>query len=66
MRFLLKIITVYFGEKKRLDCKNNYGYGKLANFQLDNISNINSKMLVVLSYILSGLLKKDLIGLEDL
>ena len=55
MRFLPKVVTVYFGEEERFDCKNNYGCSKLANFRLNNISKFNYRMLVVLSYILLGL-----------
>lgn len=51
MKFLLKVITVYFGKKEEFDCKNNYKYGKLANLWLNNISKINCKMLRVLLYI---------------
>lgn len=59
IRFLPKAVTVCFKEKKEFDCKNNHNYGKLANFQLDNISKIHSRILVVLSYTLLRLgLKK--------
>lgn len=50
MRFLPKAITVYSREKKIFNCKNNHKYGKLANFWLDNISKINCRTLIVLSY----------------
>ena len=40
IRFPPKAVTVYSGEKEQFDCKNNYRYGKLANFWLDNISNL--------------------------
>ena len=55
MRFLFKAIIVCFREKEGFDCKNNHGYGKLANFWLNNISKFNYRMLVVLSYTLLGL-----------
>ena len=55
MRFLFKTITICFGEKKRFDCKNNHGYNKLVNFQLDNINKINCKIIIVLSYTSLGL-----------
>lgn len=55
MRFLPKAITVYFEEKERFECKNNYMCGKSANYRQDNISKINYRMLVVLSYTLSKL-----------
>ena len=55
VKFLPKIVNICSREKKRFDCKNNHGCSKLANFWLDNISKINCKMLVVLSYILSEL-----------
>lgn len=32
MKFLLKVVTIYFGEKKRFDYKNNHGRSKLAKF----------------------------------
>ena len=41
-----------FQKKKRFDSINNHGRNKLANFRLDNISKINYRTLVVLSYIL--------------
>ncbi len=55
MWFLLKVVTVYSGEKEEFDCKNNNGCGKAANFWLDNISKINYKTLVIVLYISSGL-----------
>ena len=55
MRFPPKAITMYSGEKKRFDCKNNHKCGKSANFWVDNITKINCRMLVVLSYTLLGL-----------
>ena len=59
MTFLPNAITVYSREKAEFDYKNNYRYGKLANFWLDTINKIKSKILIVMSYILSGLgLKK--------
>ena len=51
MRFLPKAITIYFGKKEGFDYKNNHGCSKLANFWLDNIRELNCKILVVLSYI---------------
>ena len=50
VRFLPKAITICSGEEEGFDCKNNHGCGILANFRLDNISKINCKTLVVLSY----------------
>ena len=59
VRFLPKVVIVCSGEKKGFDYKNNHGYGKLTNFWLNNISKINCRMLVVLSYTSSRLkLKK--------
>lgn len=58
MKFLFKSITIYFKEDKRFDYKNNQKYNKSVNFQLDNISKINYKMLVILSYILSKLMSR--------
>ena len=55
MRIPPKVITVYSREKKGFDYKNNHSCNKLTNFQFDNISKINCKMLIVLSYVLSGL-----------
>ena len=51
MRFMPKAVTVYSKEEEGFDCKNNHRHGKLANFWLDNISKINYKILIVLSYI---------------
>lgn len=58
MRFLPKVITIYFGKKIRFDYKNNSKYNKLANFQLDIINKINYKTLVVILNILSKLALK--------
>ena len=58
MRFPSKVIIVCSGKKEKFDYNNNYGYSKSANFWLDNISKINYKTLVVLSYTLSGLRSK--------
>lgn len=55
MRFLLKVVTICFEEKEEFDYNKNHRHGKLANFRLDNISKIDYKMLVVLSYISSRL-----------
>ena len=55
VKFLPKVVTIYSREKKGFDYKNNHGYGKLPNFWLNNISKINSRMLVILSYISLGL-----------
>ncbi len=54
-RFPLKAVIVYCEEKEGFDCKNNYGYDKLAYFRLDNISKINCRAQVVMSYTLSRL-----------
>lgn len=48
MRFLHKVETVYSRKKTRFDCKNNYKYSKLANFQLDIISKFNCKRIIVI------------------
>ena len=50
MRFLPKTVIVCSKEEARLDCKNNYRCGKLANFWLDIINKINFKMLIVILY----------------
>ena len=50
VRFLPKAVTVCSGKEEGFDCKNNHGCGKLANFWLDNISKINYKTLIDLSY----------------
>ncbi len=55
VRFSPKAVTVCFGEEEGFHCKNNYGCGKVANFCLDNISKINYRILVVLSYTSSRL-----------
>ena len=55
VRFLPKAVTICSREKKGFDCKNNHRCNKSANFRLDNISKINYRMLVVLSYISLGL-----------
>ena len=52
VRFPPKVVTVYSREKKAFDYKNNYQCNKLANFWLDNISKINCRMLVILSFTL--------------
>lgn len=49
--FLLKIVIVYFKKKKKFNCKNDYKCNKLANFWLNIISKIKSKMLIIISYI---------------
>lgn len=54
MKFLTKAITICSREEEKFDYKNNHKRGKSANFSLDNISKINYKTLVVLSYISSG------------
>ncbi len=48
VRFPPKAVTVCSGEEEEFDGKNNYGYGKSANFRLDNISKFNCRTLVVL------------------
>lgn len=55
VRFPPKAVTVFSKEKEGFECKNNHGRGKWANFWLDNISKINCRMLVVLSYTSLGL-----------
>ncbi len=66
VRFPPKAVTVCFGEKKRIDYKNNDGYDKSANFRLDNITKFNYKTLVVLVviYLIKVRVKKDPIDLE--
>lgn len=54
MRFLFKVITVYF-KKKQFNYMNNYRYGKSVSFYLDIINKINYKILVIISYISSEL-----------
>ena len=54
-RFSPKVVIVCSKEEKGFDCKNNHRCGKLANFRLDDISKMNCKTLVVLSYTSSGL-----------
>ena len=59
VRFSSKALNICFGKTLGFDCKINYEWNKLANFWLDIISKINSKILVIILYILSGLrLKK--------
>ena len=65
MIFLPKAITIYSRKKARFDYKNNYGYGKLANFQLNIISKINFKTLVIISYTLSKLRSRKITSLES-
>ena len=55
MKFLPKILTICSGKEKGFDYKNNHGCGKSANFWPDNISKMNYRMLIVLSYISLGL-----------
>lgn len=43
VRFLPKVVNIYSREEEGFDYKNNYGYSKSANFQLDNINKINCK-----------------------
>lgn len=54
MRFLPKDVNIYSKEKNGFDYKNNHKCSKSANFQLDNISKSNCRILVIISYILSG------------
>ena len=49
VRFLSKVVTIWFREEEGFNCKNNHGRGKLANIRLDNISKANCRMIVVLS-----------------
>ena len=55
IRFLPKVGTICSGDEKEFDCKNNHRCGESANLQLDIISKINYRMLIILSYILSSL-----------
>ena len=50
--FLPKSIIICYKEKKGFDYKNNSQCDQLINFYLDNINNINCKILVILLYIL--------------
>lgn len=50
-----KALIVYFNKKVEFNYKNNYRYYKLANFQLNIISKVNFKLLIVILYILLGL-----------
>lgn len=43
-----KAITVSIGKEIGFDCKNNHKRCKLAIFQLDTMSNINFRSLVVM------------------
>ncbi len=54
-RFPPKAITTCFRKKEGFDSKNNHRCGKSANFQIDNISKINYRMLVILLYTSLGL-----------
>lgn len=60
MKFLPKILSIYFGKRAKFDCKNNYGHNKLTNFSLDTISKMNFRILVIMSYILLRLRLKKL------
>lgn len=51
IKFKPKAIIVYFEKEERFNYKNIYEYDILANFWLNNISKINCKMLVIMSYI---------------
>ncbi len=68
VRFPPKAVTVCSEEEKGFDCKNNHGWGKSANFRLDNISKFSCKTLVVLVviYLIRVGVKKGLIGPEAL
>lgn len=55
VRFPPKIVTIYSRGKKGFDCKNNYKRCKRPHLQLDNISKINYRMLVILLYTSFGL-----------
>ncbi len=68
VKFPPKAITVSFGKEEEFDCKKNHGYSKSANFQLDNISKFNCKMLVVfvVIYLIKVEVKKGPIGPEAL
>ena len=55
MRFPPNVVTICSKEEKGFDCKNNYKYGKSANFWLNKISKFKCRTLVVLSYTLLGL-----------
>lgn len=48
VRFLPKTVIVFFGKKRKYDCKDNHRYGKSANFWPDNMSKIDYKMLVMI------------------
>ena len=55
VKFPFKAVTVYSKEEEEFNYKNNHDYSKSTNSWLDNISKINYKILVVLSYRLSRL-----------
>ena len=50
MRFLPEAVTVRSRKEEGFDCKKDHRRGKSVNFRLDNISKINYRTLVVLSY----------------
>ncbi len=58
VRFLPKAVTIHSKKEEEFDCKTNYRCGKLTSFWFDNISKINCRTLVVLSYTSSGLESK--------
>ena len=47
VRFPPKVVTIYSRKEKEFNYGNNHGCGKLANFQLDNISKFNANNLVI-------------------
>lgn len=52
IRFLPEVITVCFRKKAGFNYKNNYKYAKLANVWLNIISKKNSKIPIIILYIL--------------
>lgn len=55
MTFLIKAVTVWFRKIAGFDYKNSHRFNKLTIFQLNTISKINFRILVVISYISWGL-----------
>lgn len=53
VRFQPNAVIICSGKKEGFDCKNNQQCNKLANFLLDNISKMNYRISMVLSYISS-------------
>lgn len=52
IRFKPKAITIYINKKESFDCKNNNEHCQSAIFQLDIISKVNFRLLIVILYTL--------------